>query len=86
VQSGLLYTYKRDKSFRPIVIINVEKMLASKIEQDDLVLLANFYLEFVINNCMIPSRIEDWTVIIDLNNVGVTQIPKSMIQALMASL
>jgi len=86
LESGLLYAYKRDKSFRPVIVINVEKMLSSKIDTEYLILLSNYYLEYVVNNCMIPSRIEDWTIILDLNNVGVTQIPKSLLSAVMGSL
>lgn len=35
---------------------------------------------------MIPSKIENWTVIVDLNNVGISQIPKSLLQSVIDSM
>jgi hypothetical protein len=34
--------------------------------------MANYLLNFVLDNCMIPGRIENWTTIIDMNGVGIT--------------
>jgi phosphomevalonate kinase len=31
VNQGVVYTYKRDKGFRPIIIINVDRLLNSKV-------------------------------------------------------
>jgi len=31
LKQGIFYIHKRDRGFRPIVIINVERMLASKV-------------------------------------------------------
>lgn len=33
-----------------------------------------------------PGQIEDWTVIIDLTNVGLTQIPKSVLQGMISAM
>ena len=41
--------------------------------------VANYYLNYVKDNCLIPGKIENWTAIIDMNNVGLTQIPKSLL-------
>lgn len=35
---------------------------------------------------MLASKIENWTVIVDLNNVGLTQIPKSLLQSMISSM
>ena len=35
---------------------------------------------------MMPSKIENWTIIVDLNNVGLTQIPKNLLQSVITSM
>lgn len=87
---GIFYGYKRDKGARPILILNVEKMVASgvilfidincfQIDLEVIMNMVNYFLNFVITKCMIPSRIENSTVIVDMNNVGLTQIPKTLL-------
>lgn len=48
--------------------------------------MANYTLDFIISNCLIPSKIENWTVILDLMDVGLTQIPKNLLQAVVTSM
>ena len=51
-----------------------------------LVYLANFQIDFLIRNCLIPGQIENWTVIVDMTNIGLTSIPKSMLQGMIAAM
>lgn len=76
---GILYIYKRDRGHRPIIVINTERLIASKCDVEQLVYLANFQIDYVIRNCLIPGRIENWTVILNMDNVGLTQIPKTLL-------
>lgn len=48
--------------------------------------MVNYFLDFLITECMIPAHIENWTVIVDLNNVGITQIPKGLLQSVIQSM
>lgn len=64
---------------RPVIIINVRRMVDSRIPVDRLIALTNFFLEYTINYAMIPGKIEAWTCIFDLKDVGVTEIPKDRI-------
>ena len=76
---GITYVYKRDKGHRPIIIINVERLIAAASDVETMVYLANFQIDYVIRNCLLPGVIENWTVIVDMNNVGLTQIPKTLL-------
>lgn len=35
---------------------------------------------------MLPGQIEDWTVILDFTNIGLTQIPKSILQGIISAM
>jgi hypothetical protein len=50
------------------------------------VYLANFYIDWIIRNCHLPGQIENWSVIIDFTNVGVTQIPKTLLQGMISTM
>ena len=83
---GITYMYKRDRGHRPILIINVERLIAAGADVDTMIYLANFQIDFVIRNCLIPGIIENWTVIVDLSNVGLTQIPKTLLQGMISAM
>lgn len=51
-----------------------------------MVYLANFQIDYVIRHGLIPGKIENWTVILDMNNVGLTQIPKSLLQGMISAM
>jgi hypothetical protein len=36
-------------------------------------------IQFIITHALIPGRIENWTTIIDMGGVGITEIPKTLI-------
>ena len=86
LELGVLYGYKRDMKMHPVIFINVRRMLDTGIELDRLVAMGDFFLNYVISNAMIPGKIESWTCIFDLKDVGVTEIPKERIQGLVRSM
>ena len=64
---------------RPVIVINVRRMIDTNISVDRLVDLTNFLLEYTIDHAMIPGQVESWIVILDLKDVGVTEIPRDRI-------
>ena len=82
LELGVIYGVRRDKNMRPVIIVNVRRMIDSQISVDRLIAVTNFFLMYVIEHAMIPGAIESWTCIFDLKDVGVTEIPKDRIQPL----
>jgi len=82
LELGVIYGVRRDKNMRPVMVINVRRMIDSRINVDRLIAVTNFFLEYVVEYSMIPGSIESWTAIFDLKDVGVTEIPKDRIQPL----
>ena len=80
LEQGFMYGYMRDKSLRPIIIVNVRKLADSKISIDQIVETADFFLHYVIKNGMSPGRVENFVCIFDMRNVGVTELPTKHIQ------
>ena len=86
MELGVVYGVRRDINMRPVIIINVRRMVDSRIPADRLIQLTNFFLEYVIKYAMVPGSIESWTCIFDLKGVGVTEIPKDKIQPLVQNM
>lgn len=82
LELGVIYGVRRDVNMRPIIIVNVKRVVETKIKLDRLLAVATFFLEYVIKYAMIPGKIESWTAIFDVKGVGVTEIPKDRIQPL----
>lgn len=76
---GVLYGFGRDRMMHPVIIINVRRMIDTGIDMDRLVSMGDFFLHYVIREAMIPGKIESWTAIFDLKDVGATQVPKDRI-------
>ena len=86
LELGVIYGLRRDINMRPIIIVNVRRVIDTKITVERLLAVASFFLEYVIKNAMIPGKIESWTCIFDMKDVGVTKIPKDRIQPLIGTM
>ena len=61
-------------------------MIQAGTDVNTMVYLINFQIDFIIRNCFIPGIIENWTVIVDLSKVGLTQIPKTLLQGIISAM
>ena len=82
LELGVIYGVRRDINMRPVIIVNIRRMVDSQIPVDRLIAVTTFFLEYVIAYAMVPGSIESWTCIFDLKDVGLTEIPKDRIQPL----
>ena len=82
LNKGYSYVYKRDRKFRPICYINMEKLKKVKADHSTLINMSTYMTSFVISRALIPGKIENWITIIDFKNVGVTEVPTKLIKAL----
>ena len=77
LNSGLMYMSGRDNFFRPIIIVNACKIsyLIQKlnIDMEDIQKAVAFFLNYIIYYQMIPGQLENWLIISDINNVGITE-------------
>lgn len=72
---GMLYALRRDKSHRPIIVVNVRRVMESKIEIEPLMQTVDYFTNFVVEKGMVPGKIECWTCIFDMKDVALTAMP-----------
>jgi hypothetical protein len=53
---------------------------------DLMVHLSTYMIQFMITRTLIPGRVENWIIIMDMKDVGLTEIPKKLLKALAAPL
>ena len=88
LNSGLIYMHGRDCHFRPIIVVEAEKAneLMDKMGYtfEELSQALLFFMNYIVNYMLIPGQIENWFLICDLNNIGISQIPlfKKILSAL----
>ena len=80
LNSGFIYMYGRDTHFRPILIIEVDKSIKLMDELDyifeEITQTILFFMNYIVNYMMIPGQIENWILICDLKDVGISKLPQ----------
>ncbi|CAG9336273.1 unnamed protein product [Blepharisma stoltei] len=80
LNSGMMYSFGRDKDLRPIIVINMKKIKDSKIEMHALVKACHILLKYIKNKLLIPGRVETWLLIVDLDKMNAFSYPRSKIK------
>ena len=77
INSGFLYSHGRDNRFRPILVIRacIYKDTAAKYLHDEFERAIVYFMEYTINNLLIPGQVENWNTIVDLDGVSVVGMP-----------
>jgi len=55
---GAIYSYKRDKTMKPIIVMNIRKMIDINMQYDEIEILNDFVMSYVDYAGMVPGRIE----------------------------
>ena len=74
LRSNIIYGFKRDKCFRPIIIVNCKSILNNSDKIDLIVQASNFFMDHVVQKAMVPGKVENWTTIFNLDDIGLTQL------------
>lgn len=90
--SGFMYFYKRDKRFRPVMIIDLPKLIQGSfcviflkdVEEEDFMAYTIMILEHVWKHGLIPGKVENWVVIVDWAELGLTELPISKVKTILS--
>lgn len=67
------------------MVINGAKMIEnSDFDLEDLQQFSLFLFDWIYNNMLLPGRVETWMILMDLNGVGITNIPMKKLKAFIA--
>merc|ERR1711972_196341 len=75
LNKGFIYWHGRDRKCRPCLVIRLERLGEMATDKERAVRTVMFTLEYALRFAMVPGRVENWVVIIDLANVMRTISP-----------
>lgn len=86
IEQGYIYIHKRDSRGRCNVIIDVPKF-ADKVKSEDVNFPAavNFLLTYMIERGTLMGKAETWNMIINLKDLGVTDVPNKALKNMMST-
>ncbi|CAE7704506.1 unnamed protein product [Symbiodinium pilosum] len=70
LKGGMMYWHGRDRSCRPILVWRMEKI--TKFDADRATRMMLFILEFAVRYLLVPGRVENWVLIVDLAGCGLS--------------
>jgi len=85
---GFIYMYGRDCHFRPIINVEMKRAieLMDKLDYtfEEVSQAILYFMNYVVNYMLIPGQIENWILICDLKDVGLSKMPqfKSILSSL----
>eukprot|EP00931_Biecheleriopsis_adriatica_P061130 TRINITY_DN36748_c0_g1_i1.p1 TRINITY_DN36748_c0_g1~~TRINITY_DN36748_c0_g1_i1.p1 ORF type:complete len:598 (-),score=123.51 TRINITY_DN36748_c0_g1_i1:425-2218(-) len=69
LSNGFMYWHGRDRMCRPCLVIRLARMGEMANDKERAVKLTLFVLEYALRFAMVPGRVENWVVLLDLQNV-----------------
>ncbi len=60
---------------RPIVMFNARKILDSQLYATEIGELNLFLTAYIVSNCLVPGKIEQFVMIGDLNGISLADVP-----------
>ena len=76
---------KRDVMFRPVVMVNVRRLLEQDISIDALIEGSSFFFDFIVKKLLLPGKVENWIIVIDLGGIALTKIPVKKVGAIITN-
>jgi len=82
LKEGLVYMSGRDKQFRPVIVVNVDRVDLKKMTMDDFTETLCTLCSVVEKYCFVPGKVENWVFIIETNNMSMWSFPFKILQKL----
>ena len=76
--TGCIYIHGRDNAYRPLIIFNPGMLNSLNQPIEIWKSFGIFLMEFLVNKCLVPSRVENWNIIVDLGSLSMADIPYSL--------
>ena len=64
----------------------MKKLIKANMELSDLETIACYYFDYLINNFLLPGHVENWILIVDMKEVGITELPVSKLKGFLKAM
>ena len=73
--SGCVYIHGRDNAYRPLIVFNPALFNSQNQPTEIWKKFGIFLMEFFVNKTLVPSRVENWNIIVDFGGLNMMNIP-----------
>jgi len=82
LNQGTVYVTGMDYKFHPVIVVNQRRLINSQADLD-LVLRVNYVvLNWIMENMIVPGKVETWSIIMDSTDVSTRQMEMSKLKKL----
>jgi CRAL/TRIO domain len=78
LKSGIIYHHGRDHRYRPIIVMRTKILMECGLTNDEIKLTLTYFIEYMLDNAILPGQVENWVIITDMDGVGITNVPYSV--------
>jgi len=80
--------FGRDRNFRPLFVNRPAVLLTLEPNPtpEEIITASTFITEYVRNNFLIPGQVENWSMLIDLEGLGLLNVPFKQIKAFLKAM
>ncbi|CDI75900.1 CRAL/TRIO domain-containing protein, related [Eimeria praecox] len=75
---GFIYIHGRDHALRPILVIRCKHLMDSEV--GDVLLVVKYWLEFTLGRLLVKNKVEQWRVIVDLEDCSIMCTPVGILR------
>ena len=75
MNSGFIYVHGRDKCYRPLIVFNPGLFTSIEVPLESWEKFGVYFMEFLIHKFLLPSKVENWNIIVDFGDLSMTNIP-----------
>jgi len=82
MEQGTMYVIGRDYKFHPVIVISQRKLIDSGADIDLILRMTFVVMNWVIENMLVPGKVETWSMIMDSTEVSTRQMEMSKLKKL----
>jgi hypothetical protein len=85
LDEGLFYVHGRDRNYRPLNVFDPRVIIGKTADRDEVIMIVHFVFQYIIDNMLIPGKVENWISLMDLSNLSISQLPKKWLTSFIKS-
>jgi hypothetical protein len=81
-KEGLFYMVGRDASYRPVLVVNVARIMEMDLKKEAFEEAAGYFFQYIVEQAMVEGQVETWITIVDLGKLGMFSMGSTVIDTI----
>jgi len=84
LKSGAIYSYGRDKQWRPLIYVDIEKINLDKVVPEHFGNAIAYLLQIYREHAFVPGKVENYIILIDTHDKFVLSFPFDLVKVIIS--